>query len=524
MPSSTIRVQSQDQGWQTLGVERYRGVTPEGIVAVANGWGSDTINFALRRKPGAMFPDLSSWTPAEYEKNGIVVWEGRLKEAPEQDGQSFQVGVVGAGWQYHLDDDTVERMYVHTRLPDWVDKRSILSSPLAAGGFVSAFGVESGTGGITLRLPTGSTASTGSGAGVQLDLGDALGAKRVVVVYDAGAAASLNLVLSGGDDDNANAETFVLGAAPLAAGPTTIQQNFTTARRFIALKMTNTLGAPLAGGDTAWVRIRSVQVFRSTAYESGNASILKGSDVVKDVLPFAPLLSQDTSQIAAGTFNWAEFAPFDERTTRELIEATTAAEIRQAKILIGKLLRLRAIPTAPLVEIGEWSGAEFRDTSAGSGQEVYNRVKVKGTGSDGARMTVVRTQTGTIIDRFGFTRTMVLTPSMGLNTALANALGDAFLSVHKTTPLKGDVTVTGHGGVRRIEGGGVHPAHLLIHTGELLRLSHRINPDDGSWGRDGQIAQVTYTDDTESAVVSLDNQRDRFEALLTRMGVTLGAG
>jgi hypothetical protein len=529
MPSpATIRVQSQDQSWQTLGADRYRGILPEGIKPTANGWGPDLLNFTLKRRPGTIFPDLASWTPCEVEIGGIVVWDGTIKEAPEQDGESFQIGVVGQGWQYHLDDDTNEKLWVHTRLPDWADRRSHNATNLntaTGGSYPAACTVASDRGGITLGHPRGSVFPNSARVGVFLDAGPGQTIKRVVVTYkgnpDAGA---FQFVLYSTDTPFTAEVATLVASDPIPNATTTTGVTLATARRYVSLVVEDTVGADQTPGQDMAVNISAIQVFSSTAYESGNASILKSSDLVKDVLPWAPLLSQDKSLISSTIFNWPEFAPFDEKTAREIIEAANAAERMQARLRIGKQLEYRAFPTRPLFEIGEWSGAEFKDTSAGSGQEVYNKAKIKGTGPDGVRLTITRTQAGTLLDRFGRTRTKVLVGSFGLNTALGNQLGDKFLSVHKTMPLKGDVQVIGRGGVRRIEGGAVDPAHLLIHSGELMRLAHRINPDDGSWGRDGQIAQVGYDHDTETAVVTLDNQRDNFEALLERMGAVLGSG
>jgi hypothetical protein len=531
MPSDlTLRVQSQDQGWQVLGVDRYRGVTPEGVKASANGWGSDLLNCALKRRPGAIFPDLATWTPCEMDVGGVTVWDGRIKEAVEQDGDSFQIGVVGAGWQYHLDDDTKDKVWVHSRLPDWTDVRANLTADLSAGGFTAAFQVAVGKGAVLISLPQGATSNANSArGGAQLDLGAGNTAVRFVMQFRGGGGAATRLQVQASDSpigQGGTTETYAFGSPPVPTALTTWALTLTTPRRYLSIQFLNTGVAGTAGADNQWVRAESMIVFASTAYESGNASVLTTDTLVKDALTWAPLLSQDTSLIAAPVsgFHWPDAAPFDEKSAREIIEAFNVAEQMQPRVRIGKQLEYRAFPTAPLFEIGEWPGSEFNDQSSQSGQDVYNKVKVKGTGPDGSKLTVTRTQTGTIIDRFGFTRTKVLPVSMGLITALGNQLGDAFLSVHKTTPLKGDVTVR-PGGVRSLPGGGsVHPSVLLLNTGEKLRLSHRVDPDTGGLGRDGQVAQVTYDHDTEGAQVSLDNQRDRFEGLLARLDAVIGTG
>jgi len=135
------------------------------------------------------------------------------------------------------------------------------------------------------------------------------------------------------------------------------------------------------------------------------------------------------------------------------------------------------------------------------------------------------TATPTIVDRRNFQRTKILQVSSPLpNDGIAAAqLGDTFLSGHMTTPFKGSATLTGDGSVRHIlTGRGVGCERLLLLTGELLRFSDRPDPDTGAHGRDGRIAQVTYTPADDKAVVAIDNQRSSFEALLSRLAVVSG--
>jgi hypothetical protein len=129
----------------------------------------------------------------------------------------------------------------------------------------------------------------------------------------------------------------------------------------------------------------------------------------------------------------------------------------------------------------------------------------------------------TVIDRRAFRRTKILPVQSALTQAGAEQIGDTYLLNHKTTPLKGSLSVTGQGGVRRVLGGAaVHPAHLLKNTTEFIRFSHRIDPDTGNHGREGRIASVSYTHTGEKASVQIDNDRQNFEALLARLGALTG--
>jgi hypothetical protein len=117
-------------------------------------------------------------------------------------------------------------------------------------------------------------------------------------------------------------------------------------------------------------------------------------------------------------------------------------------------------------------------------------------------------------------RSLILEIGSAITETEALVLGDAFLSLHRTTPFKGTLTVT-RGGVRRLLGGAnVHPGHLLREGGELIRFTHRIDPDTGGLGRDGRIASIEYDSDSETATVAIDNDNANFEALLARLDVT----
>lgn len=130
----------------------------------------------------------------------------------------------------------------------------------------------------------------------------------------------------------------------------------------------------------------------------------------------------------------------------------------------------------------------------------------------------------TLVDRRGFKRTHVLPIKNSLTTALGTQIGDTWLAAHRTTPLKGTVRVTGSGAVRDIlTGRSVAPEELLARTGDMLRLSHRVDPDTGGWGREGRIASVAYNPAEDAAVVTLDSTRTNVEGLLEQLAIVVGS-
>jgi hypothetical protein len=669
----TIRLLSLDGVWETVGADRCRGVRHEGLTASANRMGSDTCRFTLKRQPGGVFPDLTAFTPIEIiNPFGTLVWTGRIKETPSSDGDEFSIGVEGQGWQYHLDDDVYERTYVHARLSDWKDYRSSLDADLTH--FTTVGRVESGDGAIVLGYPEGGgVVQAVTRCGVYLDLGPDSTAKRVVTEFEnvATAGGAWTLFCKGADTaaelNSGLGET--LWTRDPSFGSATDAFTFAAQYRFILIGMLRAdVSTTLAADQT--VRIRSAKVFRDPAYESGNASVLRAHHVIKDALPFAPLLSQDTSLIQDTSFNIPDMAATDDRKPREMMDAVNVLHNYKLKVREDLRLEFGPLPTVPKFRVGAWSGADFKDASKNSGDEIFNRDLVKGTGADGGPLKIsrlaprdalaaaqptnpgfeidtsdwsvaagtltrdttvfasgvasgrvtsnvagsfrlnpnqlvaaarpgrhyemrvrlrrtsavseirVRTEgadvllsasevstsgfteiaipfvaltTGptltvsqgrapatpsttvlyidevqlwegsTLVDRRGFTRTHVDAMSQALVTDVGQQIADTFLATHRRTPLKGDITAKGRGGVRRWLGdASVPPSELLIHTGEIVHLANQVDPDTGALGRDAPMDSVTWGEDEDTASVTLDAQRDNLAALVARYALVGG--
>ena len=59
-------------------------------------------------------------------------------------------------------------------------------------------------------------------------------------------------------------------------------------------------------------------------------------------------------------------------------------------------------------------------------------------------------------------------------------------------------------------------------TDHLMHFDDRIDPDTGAVGRDGRIVSVRYTPANDTATFDIDNSRKDFDALLERLGVSIG--
>jgi len=513
-----VLVKSPDGPWQRLGVDVARGFVPEGLTASANEGGSDTCSFTLRRVSSRPYPDLAAFNQMKVEIAGRDVWAGRIWEAPLSDTGDEQIAVTARGWQYHLDDDLIQRLYVHTDIAAYRDQRSFPSAVLT--NHKAGPQVQASDGAITLIFPNGFSVVNSDYATATIDLGAAL-AKRVVVTWERIASgysdADCSIYSRGNSAEDATTagdDSFSL----LTSASGTLAHTFSTARRYHHLILFRNGGSGTFGQDQG-VRITEVKLFGEAAYESGGASILKASDVVREARAGAPLLDDSNALIPATSFSIPDLAPQGYQTPRALMSAANAYEGNLLGVDVNRRVFYRERATVPVVEIGAWPGSQFQDSSTNSAEGLYNRVIVQGTGPDGSPVNEIRTASSSLLTRQGFTRTAVLSVSAPMTTTSAQALGDVWLAERSSPKFKGTVTVQGHGAARAINGGGIHPSELLLRGGDLLRVGHLIEPSTGAIGRDGVIKSISYTHDAETATVELDSERGRFETLLARLAI-----
>ena len=97
MGDALVRVQALDGQWETLGVDRLRGIVPEGINPTANPWGSDTLGFTIRRDPSAVWPDLTAFTPVEVFVKGVKRWSGFVWDSEQSQGEEIYNRVIVEG-------------------------------------------------------------------------------------------------------------------------------------------------------------------------------------------------------------------------------------------------------------------------------------------------------------------------------------------------------------------------------------------------------------------------------------------
>lgn len=130
---------------------------------------------------------------------------------------------------------------------------------------------------------------------------------------------------------------------------------------------------------------------------------------------------------------------------------------------------------------------------------------------------------GTILDRRGLNRTKQVPVESTITQVTAERIGDLFLAEHQTTPLKGSLSVTKNDGVRSYTNGTPIDTHEIpTYAGQMIAMADRVDPLTGGMGREGRIAEATYTHATRSTSVSIDSQRNNFEAFMARLAIVTG--
>lgn len=431
---ATIRVRALDGGWETISTDRAAGIAHENLETEHDQGGPVSASFDLRRHPRTPWPDIAAFTDVEIEIGGVQTWKGRVKGTPARDAADRSMSVQCEGLQSHLDDDTYVPFYVHTRLADWRDHRTLAAANLG-GGWSAAPQVSSDRGGVSMSFASGVALAIGARCGITLDLGSAALAKRVVITWTSsnpGANYSIFLAAHDNPDQTASANREEFSATLTAASGTT-SGTTTTARRYVTVFLYS--AANQTPGSEVWLKIASALVVTDTAYESGNASALKASTVVTDALAKATvLLDADRTLIQATSFNLPELASLEDRTPREVITAVNALHNYAAKIDERGRPVFAPLPSAPAIEVGEWAAIEGEDASQNNGEDIYERAVVTGRDPSGAPVRVERYQAA----RTGAPRTLVTSPaasnpSFDTNTASWSVTGTGATITRTTT-------------------------------------------------------------------------------------------
>lgn len=422
-----VRLQALDGTWEVCGVDRLRGIAPDVGPMVTGPWGPDTAGFDLRRDPKAIWPDLRTWTACEIEIGGMVVWDGYVKATPSRDGVDQVMSVQCLGWQYHLDEDLYRRAYVHDKLTDWKDARSVRTQDLTA--YATAGSVQSGEGSILLGWPKGADVAADARVGVTLDLGPgpadvAAGASILTqgVTGQPGSSPAVYLFVRGhasaAEAGSASYADLVSGGNPLSVldtNPNAIRGAFGQAYRYVTIFLYAATGGAFAGDCS--LQIQHARIFTDDNFRipGGDTSVLHAPVVIADGLDRATVhLSDDRSRIDPGaTIGFGIPAmPGASRTPREAWEGVNAYHDYRSQIAIGRIPVYEPRPSVAEIEVGNWSAMEADGITPQNDEQIYNHAIVTYTATDGTLCEVQCFADGQL-DRLGVDQ--VANPSADVN-------------------------------------------------------------------------------------------------------------
>lgn len=378
-----------------IGRDHYPGYAPIDVDVVSDPGGFATATFTLRR-PRSSYnvpqPDLQAWTPATIDEEGTRTFEGRIMEAPIQP-DDLSIAVQGRGWQYNLDDDPLERLWVHETLADYRDTRTLLATDLGAWKLSGT--AEAGDGGIVIGWPKNTQADANQHIGVTYDAGADSTVKRVAVDLEPiGGANSYTFLVRGHSIENPNppAGSYedILSAdhATMAAG--FAAANFTGAWRYITLLMFRDDGTSAVTTEDRLVRVRAARLFRQAAYASGNDSVLKASTIISDALDQAPEISTDRSGITVPALPLRHFATSAPATPRELVQAANAFHNYRFKIGRNRRPIYGPYPTQPRWQLTAEAARRLTNASDISAEPMFNVVQVEATDHAGRPLRIRR--------------------------------------------------------------------------------------------------------------------------------------
>lgn len=487
-----------------IGRDHYPGYAPIDVDVVSDPAGYATATFALRRPRSAYNvpqPDLQAWAPATIDEEGSRIFEGRIMEAPIQpDEQS--IAVQGRGWQYSLDDDPLERLWVHENLADYRDTRTLLATDL--GTWKLSGNAEAGDGGIVIGWAKNAQADAGQHIGVTYDAGEGSTVERIAVDLEPiGGSNSYTFLVRGHAIENPNPsnaadyeDILITDHATMATGFTAA--NFADDWRYITLLMYRDDGTSAVTTADRLVRVRAARLFRQAAYASGNDSVLKASTIISDALDQAPEISPDRSGITTTTLPLRHFATSAPATARELAQAANAFHNYRFKIGRDRRPIFGAYPTTPKWQLTAEAARRLTNASEISAEPMFNVVQVEATDHAG-RPLRIRRYAAQLPEALQGPSSDVTHPNPGFETDIAGWDGAIGIFTRTTSNPR---TGTGAG---RMESDSARIAQ--IHTNDFLGTwlkgrSYRIR----IWVRPSTLDLTGAEDFPFTATLLLDDQ------------------
>ncbi len=203
-----------------------------------------------------------------------------------------------------------------------------------------------------------------------------------------------------------------------------------------------------------------------------------------------PRLSRDKSRIFTTGLPIPDYWPAGFQSPRELMEPVNAFHDWHLGVDVDRRVFFEPPSDLPTVEIGEWSGAEFSDASAGSGEDVYSKVIVQATDPAGQPLEVIRTAATAVPE---------LAVMVPLDAAITNPSFEADTVGWSLTDLARSNVTAGHGSWSlRYDASTATPTGIAITT--LTGLSPGVphlarwwTSGVGSGGAGSSVQRITVT-------------------------------
>lgn len=276
-----------------------------------------------------------------------------------------------------------------------------------------------------------------------------------------------------------------------------------------------------SGIPSADLTFRSYNFLLATnsSYVSYPNSILTVDTVAKDIVANAgiPNISTSTALIGAATLAITELVSNGDNP-RKLLERANAAEGMQWRYTPDAIpaLEMRQMPTSAgqtardarwVLRQGEYAIGGGGDSSIA---DVYNRVQVKWTATDGSIQTTIATLTPdtTVLAQLGRVRTAFVNVSRICTSAEAAGIAALFLREHRRAPIKANLSLT-KGYIRNAAGMRCDPT--MIQGGDTIRVLGFRDPATGLLTREGIIAGASIQPKNGLATISLDNDATVFD-------------
>lgn len=507
-----------NSAWTVLGADDH--IAPWSIDASWNDWGSDALSFTLARNASAYYADLVPFTAIDFEVAGIVIWSGYISA---QTSPGVEVRVEARGAQYYLDMDTYQKPYLSTRTSRWRDQRVNLAEYATGTPWVrSDWGVNVSPGVIKITASKGTARLAGNDAGgVFLDAGPGNTWARATVVWArvGPANANLSLYIRGTTDGKLQGSVANDSTTPVTLATASATTTWTgTASRYLHIFIySNPVTTPT---DDNGVGISSVQVWTTANYDPAVlASGLRSDIIQKDALTHATGLSSDTSKIANGSFQVPELVMDQPGTPREIISLASVYE--DQLVYVDSRRRLNVIPRPVIAVYSAVSGKSFELSDSGiSSADVVSSAKLWALDPFGNTIQSTATVTAAarnFAQRAGIVKSINIGGNMALTQAAADRITSVYLAQKQKVGLKGSALVSHGGIVSFLDGQVVHPAHVMLGIGQLVRIP-MVDPESGQFGRDARIVGGRYTHDDRTLSVDFDATRATFESLLEQFG------